>query len=122
MLFLFLFLDFSVGYLFSLSGTVSPLIEVKFLSDLMTSSEVCLAWFSLFLFVTAASFLFPSGISLLVHYKSFPSLFVFLLHFHTFLLVLLFLLPFSDTETAKYFKLLMLVLHAYVLLFYWVFF
>ena len=90
--------------IFSLSGTVSTLTEVKFLSDLMTSSEICFAWFSLFLFINAASFLSPPGILLLIHYKSFPSPFVFLLHFHTFLLVLLFLLSSSNTEAAKYFQ------------------
>ena len=56
------------------------------------------------LHITVANFLFPSGILLFIHYKSFPSPFVFLLHFHTFLLVLLFLL--SSSETAKYFQML----------------
>ena len=90
--------------LFPLSGIVSILIEVKLCSDLMTSSEVCFVWFSLFLFVTVVSFLFHSGILLLIHHKSFPSPFVFLLHVHTFLLLLLFLLSSSDTETWNYFQ------------------
>ena len=86
--------------LFSLSGIVSILIEVKLCSDLMTSSEVCFAWFSLSIsFCNCCGFLFPSGILLLIHHKSFPSPFVFLLHVHTFLLLLLFLLSSSDTET-----------------------
>ena len=93
---------------FSFSRTVSTLIEVKFLNDLMTFLKFVLpSSVYLFLFVAVASFLFfklPSGNLLSIHYKSFPSSFVFLLHFHTFLLVLLFLLCSSDTETAKYFK------------------
>ena len=104
--FLFLFLDFTFRWfkLFSLSGTVSILIEVTFLSDLITSSEFCFAWFSLFLFVSVVNFLFLSGILLLIHYKSFTSPFVFLLHFHTFLLVFLFLQSSSETCSSVVFS------------------
>ena len=62
---------------YSLSGKVFTQTEVKFLSDWMTSCEVCFAWFSLFLFVNVASFLFPSGILLLIYYKPFSAPFFF---------------------------------------------
>ena len=57
----------------------------------------------LFLLVNVASFLYPSSILLLIHYKPFPSPFVFLLHFHTFLFVLLFISIFFRYWNCKVF-------------------